>query len=93
MATFPNAGAGESTNNVFDVCIIGAGPQALAVLSSLHEPYGTLDNAQLEEIYRRSAKHGKSEPPGLSVCVVDPAGDWLVQWRARFAALEIEYLR
>jgi hypothetical protein len=86
-------------DRVFDVCIIGAGPQALAVLSSLHEPYGTLTGAQLEETYRRSTKHGNrgdttaATSPGISVCVVDPGGDWLVQWRSRFAALEIEYLR
>ena len=76
----------------FDVCIVGAGPHALAVLSALHTP-----NAKLsEDKHMRRARGQGARGKRLcqtSVCVVDPSGEWLHQWNERFAALGIQYLR
>lgn len=81
-----------------DVCIIGAGPAGLAVLSSLHSKRGFLTENQVE----REVKHKKhssasgapaAAAPALSVCVVDPSDCWMCQWNGRFEALGIKTLR
>ena len=71
MHPIPNAGQVEAPEEApeeacYDVCIIGAGPHGLAVLSALvSSPISTSRD--------------------LSVCVVDPTGEWLHDWDARFA--------
>ena len=74
----------------YDVCIVGAGPAGLAVLSSLHTGAAGI----LTEAQRLRAQRGKrSTERKLSVCVIDPSGAWLEEWRGRFDALDIAHLR
>lgn len=78
-----------ASEKVYDVCVIGAGPAALSVLSALNSPERLLND---RDIQRRNLTfdgfHGR-----LSVCVVDPAGSWMCEWKGRFKALGIDYLR
>ena len=80
-----------------DVCIIGSGPDALSVLSALHEPFAKLSAAA----YNRAA-HNRRKAAGpsrasvsqvLKVCVVSPSGEWLSEWQERFEGLAITHLR
>ena len=73
---------------VYDVCIIGAGPAGLALLSALHTP-----SAVLSDMQRSRAHRTKAAEKALSVCVIDPSGAWLREWRGRFEALGIAHLR
>ena len=79
------------------MCIIGAGPAGLSMLSALHNPDGALNDGQ--EKWRRhhlnqsKADSAKEQRKKLSICVVDPAGGWLSAWNGRFAALGIKMLR
>ena len=87
---------------VYDVCIVGAGPQGLSMLSALHTPaeWRWMNDAQREK--SSSPKSGWSRDPAVkpgterrkewSVCVVDDQA-WLEQWSARFEALDIKWLR
>lgn len=83
----------------FDVCIIGAGPAGLSVLSALHNPTRLLTDIQLQTRDLRnvssvdSQNRNKGEKSGsdLSICVVDPAGCWLCEWNGRME--NIQYLR
>ena len=79
----------------FDVCIVGAGPHALAVLSALHTPNAKLSEDKHMRRARGQGARGKplSSTTKTTVCVVDPSGEWLHQWNERFAALGIQYLR
>ena len=77
-------------NQKCDICIIGAGPAALATLSAIHEPY-TLDSMtptqvnSASESLRSSNKNNKGVGPSMKkVCVVDPSGDWLGRWNDNF---------
>lgn len=72
----------------FDVCIVGAGPAGLAVLSALQTPDAILSNKQ-----RNDFPVGKVLTGGASICVVNAGKEWLGSWNARFAALDIPYLR
>eukprot|EP00501_MAST-03F_sp_TOSAG23-6_P000412 GSMAST32.ASY1.ANO1.424.1 assembled CDS len=71
---------------VYDVCIIGAGPAGLSVLSAIHNPEGVVS----ESSWRRD-KIGNARR--LSVCVIDPGGTWLSEWKGRFKSLNIDMLR
>jgi hypothetical protein len=76
-------------NQKCDVCIIGAGPAALATLSAIHEPY-TLDSMTPNQVNSaseslRSNKNNKGVGPSAKkVCVVDPSGGWLGRWNDNF---------
>ena len=75
-----NGPMGVSTTNqygMYDVCIVGAGPQGLAILSALRAKHKQLGS-------------GCQDP---HVCVVDPSGTWMHNWDANFRALNISYLR
>jgi hypothetical protein len=52
----------------YDVCIVGAGPHALSVLSALQTPAARLSEQQ----HLRKGRRKGSRPP--SVCVIDPSG-------------------
>lgn len=76
-------------SKVHDVCIIGAGPHGLAMLSALHSPGARMTDMQRENSPRKFDKINK---PKMQVCVVD--GDpWLGAWHRRFEALGIKWLR
>ena len=73
-----------------DVCIVGSGPDALSVLSALHEPFAKLSPAE----YSRAIRDKKRPKDRLKVCVVSPSAPaWLSDWEERFDALEITHLR
>ena len=83
------------TQKTFDVCIIGAGPAGLSVLSALHTPDGLLTEAkERRNLWNRSrfvkGNRGKEE---VSVCVIDPSGSWMSAWKGRFESLGINFLR
>ena len=67
----------------YDVVIIGAGPCGLALLSALHAQEGNLTDEQQATMQARSRQNRikKSEREALKVCVVDPAGAFLHEWR------------
>ncbi|KNC83509.1 hypothetical protein SARC_04240 [Sphaeroforma arctica JP610] len=72
--------------NCFDVCIVGAGPHALATLCALLTPKAKLTDSQCQR-----SSQSRSRLP--SVCVVDPNGSWLYDWKHNFETLGIDYLR
>jgi G3E family GTPase/glycine/D-amino acid oxidase-like deaminating enzyme len=76
----------------FDVCIVGAGPAGLSVLSALHTPESALST---DSQWRQSGLARVPETPHsrFSVCVIDPSGSWLYEWRGRFKSLGIKMLR
>eukprot|EP00959_Pyramimonas_sp_CCMP1952_P304841 6380027-Pyramimonas_sp.AAC.1 len=76
-------------SHIYDVCIVGAGPHGLSVLSALHSPFSALTEQQ--RLISRP-KTGRIRKP-LSVCVVDPSGEWLSTWNRNFSALDIKWLR
>lgn len=78
----------------FDVCIVGSGPDALAVLSAIHEPFAQLTSSEFNRAVnnkRRSVSMGKTK--AKKVCVISSSGAWLHDWNERFRALEISHLR
>ena len=79
--------SGES--EAYDLCIVGAGPHALAVLSALHSPFATLTEHESSHVHAGMKSRNKAP----SICVVDAHGEWLHEWRSRFCALGIDYLR
>ena len=78
------------TQNTFDVCIIGAGPAGLSVLSALHTPDGLLTEAkERRNLWNRSRiASGDRSKDDISVCVIDPSGSWMGAWKGRFKSLE-----
>ena len=74
----------------FDVCIIGAGPAALACLSAISEPYSVdyLGGHQVERALHSIGLHQKRR-----VCVIDPSSGWLQGWKSNFDTLRIQHLR
>ena len=84
---------GKMTRNSetnYDVCIVGAGPGALACLSAIREPF-SLDTLNPSQIHR--ANHSFKLHHQLKVCVIDPSGSWMHNWGKNFDNLSIEYLR
>ena len=73
-----------------DVCIIGAGPAGLAMLSAVHEPY-TLDSMTPTQVSNANASMGRNRgrrgigPSEKKICVVDPNEGWLDGWSDNFA--------
>ncbi|KAK3277750.1 hypothetical protein CYMTET_14261 [Cymbomonas tetramitiformis] len=76
-------------SHIYDVCIVGAGPHGLSVLSALHSQDAALTEAQRKIRRPKNSRAGKS----LSVCVVDVSGVWLSNWNRNFTALDIKWLR
>ena len=71
-----------------DVCIIGAGPAALATLSAIREPYSldALSRTQVNNANRgMRTRHDRGGADRMRVCVVDPNDGWLGGWRDNFA--------
>ncbi|KAL7533690.1 hypothetical protein ACHAXR_008539 [Thalassiosira sp. AJA248-18] len=82
-------------NKRCDVCIIGAGPAALATLSAIHEPY-SLDSMTNTQVHNANASMKRNKglgPSEKSICVVDPNENWLGGWSENFARLGIQFLR
>ena len=80
-------------SKVYDVCIVGAGPQGLAMLSALHNSCAWMTDTQRERSFQgRKDKVAGRKKQDWSVCVLD-SSTWLEQWSARFEALGIEWLR
>ena len=78
---------------VYDVCVVGAGPHGLAVLSALHSTRTRMTDYQRERSFGSQVGGGKQEEgSGLSVCVVDES-PWVAAWNERFKSLNIEWLR
>lgn len=81
----------------FDVCIVGAGPGGLAVLSACLEPYsldllGDKQQGRAAHALGLQQKNCAGRIRTPRVCVVDPE-PWLSTWRQRFRNVGIEWLR
>jgi hypothetical protein len=79
-----------STEDCYDVCIVGAGPAGLACLSAIREPY-TFDYLTEHQVQR--AQRSVHLHRQLSVCVVDTAPHWMQAWRSNLDQLRIQHLR
>lgn len=79
-------GTMQREREFFDVCIVGAGPHGLAVLSALLNPDATLTETDIRRLGTAHRKH-------LRVCVVDKHGGWMHEWKRRFSSLDITMLR
>eukprot|EP00730_Choanoeca_flexa_P017296 TRINITY_DN8313_c0_g1_i1.p1 TRINITY_DN8313_c0_g1~~TRINITY_DN8313_c0_g1_i1.p1 ORF type:complete len:529 (+),score=97.67 TRINITY_DN8313_c0_g1_i1:38-1624(+) len=86
-------------DKVWPVAIVGAGPQALSLVSYL-KCQGNSSASMTDEEHSRYIKHcGKTGQDAWgrfvdeSTVVIDPAGSWLHQWNDQFAALKISHLR
>ena len=94
MAAFDKSKSKGGNEGHFDVCIIGAGPAGLSVLSALRNPKRLLTDTQLQtrnlSNIMKDGKDGKCEQ---SICVIDPGGRWLTEWNGRGEALNINFLR
>ena len=78
----------------YDICIIGAGPASLSVLSALQQPEGILKNDGMWSQWDLNKRKQRSSTiRELSICVIDPASCWLHEWKGRFKSLGIETLR
>jgi lysine/ornithine N-monooxygenase len=82
----------------FDVCIIGAGPASLAVLSAIQEPY-SMDSIndslmnKANQFININKHNGKVGPVSKEICVIDPHPCWMDGWKNNFDKLGIEFLR
>ncbi len=93
---------------MLDLCVIGAGPHALSLLTRLvdDEP-DLLTEAERTRIMHKAGSRGRSHAAvrkhlqkkydGASAlsrtAVIDAHGRWMAQWEADFAALGIEHTR
>lgn len=82
--------ASSHSRSYYDVCIVGAGPAALSCLSAIRETF-SLDHLSESQFHR--AVQSQHHSPPLSVCVIDPASEWLHEWKENFQQLRIQYLR
>jgi len=79
------------------ICILGAGPQALALAAALldSQPYSLDDDAALTA--KTHARHlANQQGPACrpdDIVIVDQAGEWLKGWSQAFAFFEIPTLR
>lgn len=79
------------------ICILGAGPQALALAAALldSQPYSLDDDAALTA--KTHARHlANQQGPACQagdIVIVDQAGEWLKGWSQAFAFFEIPTLR
>lgn len=79
--------------NDYDVCIVGAGPAALACLSAIQEPF-SIDSLTEHQINRAERVLSASDSSRhRKVCVVDPHSSFMAGWKSRFEALRIPFLR
>ena len=84
----------QNVRKKYDVCIIGAGPASLSALSALQQPEGILKNDGMWSQWDlNKRKQSSSTMREFSICVIDPAGCWLNEWKGRFKSLGIETLR
>ena len=74
-----------------DIVIIGAGPQALAVLAALHE-HSYASPQFSDTAFNARIGYGGHKQVG-SVHVIDPAGKFMASWNQRFEMLGIQHLR
>jgi hypothetical protein len=84
-----------NNTNTYDVCIIGAGPAGLSVLSAIMQPAGILKHEHQwnqNRVYNKATNESNNKRQ-LSVCVIDPSGKWLTDWCGRFKSLGIDKLR
>ena len=75
MAALAHSEAAVQLEEDVDVCIIGSGPDALSVLSALHEPFAQLKPADYNRALsnsRRSSGGGRLKHK-MKVCVVSPS--------------------
>eukprot|EP00045_Choanoeca_perplexa_P004538 m.38982 g.38982 ORF g.38982 m.38982 type:complete len:541 (+) comp12626_c1_seq5:223-1845(+) len=85
--------------HIWPVIIIGAGPQALALVSYLkchNDSSATMDDAAHGRFMKhcgKETKHSWAQFVDASILVLDPAGGWLNQWTTQFEALNINHLR
>lgn len=88
----------------YDICIIGAGPAGLSVLSALHNPTRLLTDIQLQtrdlsnvdkgtSILASQKRNSGARGSNMNICVIDPAKSWLQEWKGRGEVLNIEFLR
>jgi lysine/ornithine N-monooxygenase len=83
----------QEKDHHFDVCIVGAGPAGLAVLSAIHAPY-SLDGGVYTDAQRERAIRSVYKKEQLTVCVIDDShNEWLGSWKKNFDLLGIEFLR
>ncbi|CCG84279.1 protein of unknown function [Taphrina deformans PYCC 5710] len=90
-----------SSENLYDLIIVGAGPHGLAVLARLFESrpsalYTDVESSRLSFL-RKYAKRPLESTDTLSdlkVLVIDKSGEqWMAQWNKLFEAFEIKHLR
>ena len=96
MAPLPSSPATVTAQHLDDieasVLIVGGGPHALAVLSSLHERSLAYPQFGLDAMSAHGMGFNSLQKTG-SVCVMDPGHHFCDEWNTRFEALEIDHLR
>jgi len=71
-----------------DIAVIGAGPQALTLITHLLQKNKKM---RVGNAFRHENRLSAGRSPGFQV--FDPSGTWLAQWHQQFAAQEIPHLR
>ena len=64
--------------DIYDVCILGAGPAGLSVLSALHNPehIGAINDHSYDRFCHHKKKNKQKKQKKnkkLNICVIDPA--------------------
>jgi len=92
----------HNTQKIYEVLVVGAGPQSLAFMSRLGSVlsgcHGNCDLFTDAEHSRRCKETEGCEAPVApfaleDVIVLDKFGSWMKQWRSVFSTLQLEYLR
>jgi cation diffusion facilitator CzcD-associated flavoprotein CzcO len=78
----------------YDVVVVGAGPQGLAVVARLLEnmPDTFNDHESVLKTWYRTEKKPIHKNQ-LNILVIDPHGGWMGNWKRLFQSLAIQYLR